>query len=127
MLQCLPLALSVIDTWEFQRMHYIRQTGFAYKVFSTATSSRFEHSIGVYHITRFILRSLEVSLPIEQRLSDRQKEIITITGLVHDLGHGPFSHLFDEFLKTKTSPKEQIAITHEQRSCDIFRRIKKNV
>ena len=73
-----PLALSVIDTWEFQRMHYIRQTGFAYKVFSTATSSRFEHSIGVYHITRFILRSLEVSLPIEQRLSDRQKEIITI-------------------------------------------------
>ena len=121
-----PLALSIIDTWEFQRMHYIRQTGFAYKVFSTATSSRFEHSIGVYHITRIILRSLELSLPVEHRLSDRQKEIITITGLVHDLGHGPFSHLFDEFLKT-TSPmdhsKEQISRTHEQRSCDIFRHI----
>ena len=53
------LALSIIDTWEFQRLHYIKQTSLAYKVFPTATSSRFEHSLGVYHITKVIIEHLE--------------------------------------------------------------------
>ena len=89
------LALSIIDTWEFQRLHYIKQTGLAYKVFPTATSSRFEHSIGVYHITKIMIEHLEKSVEDENKLNNREKELLCIVGLVHDIGHGPFSHLFD--------------------------------
>lgn len=115
------LAMSVIDTWEFQRLHYINQTGFAYKVFPTATSSRFEHSIGVYHITKYLLNVLQKDF--DNPLSFRKRELISIIGLVHDIGHGPFSHLFDFWLKKTNNnsiPKE-----HEERSILIFRSLVK--
>ena len=48
------LAVSIIDTRHFQHLHHIRQTGAAYKVFPSANTTRFEHSIGVYHITKMI-------------------------------------------------------------------------
>lgn len=113
------LAMSIIDTWEMQRLHYIKQTGFAYKVFPTATSSRFEHSIGVYHVTKEIMLVLEKNLPFSERLSERKKELISIVSLIHDLGHGPYSHLFDRFLENYPNPG--ISKEHETRSCDIFR------
>jgi HD superfamily phosphohydrolase len=115
-----PLALSIIDTLEFQRLHYIRQTGFAYKVFPTATSTRFEHSVGVYHLTKWMVDIINKSLPEKERLSDFYKELVGIVGLCHDLGHGPFSHLFDEIIKEIPT---KIAKEHEIRSCDIFRRM----
>lgn len=115
------LALSIIDTWEMQRLHYIKQTGFAYKVFPTATSSRFEHSLGVYHITKEMISMVEKKLPVSERLSERKKELISIVGLLHDVGHGPYSHLFDRFLEQYPNPG--LSIHHEKRSCDIFRRM----
>lgn len=113
-----PLALSIIDTWEFQRLHYIKQTGFVYKVFPTATSSRFEHSIGVYHITKYLLNHIQKDFDCENQLSYRKREIISIIGLLHDIGHGPFSHLFDIWLK-KTK-NLSIPNEHEERSSCIF-------
>ncbi len=115
------LALSIIDTWEMQRLHYIKQTGFAYKVFPTATSSRFEHSIGVYHVTKEIILVLEKNMPFSERLPERKKELISIVSLIHDLGHGPYSHLFDTFLENYPNPG--ISKEHETRSCDIFRQM----
>lgn len=117
------LALSIIDTWEFQRLHYIKQTGLAYKVFPTATSSRFEHSIGVYHITKIMIEHLEKSVEDENKLNNREKELLCIVGLVHDIGHGPFSHLFDFLVERdniKSIPKE-----HEKRGCFIFEKMVK--
>lgn len=113
------LAISIIDTFEFQRLHHIKQTGLAYKVFPCATSSRFEHSIGVYHVTKMIIEHVELDFPYHRKMSSRQKDLTAIIGLLHDLGHGPLSHLFDDFLhfqETTFIPKK-----HEERSCIIFR------
>ena len=116
-----PLALSIIDTWEFQRLHYIKQTGFAYKI-STATSSRFEHnSIGVYHITKYIINHLQKNIDCQDQLSERDVDLIIIIGLVHDLGHGPFSHTFDYWLKTQNSTI--IPRDHEERSVLVLKRV----
>ena len=52
------LAIKIIDTQEFQRLHHIKQTSCAYKVFPTAKTSRFEHSIGVYYLTGALLENL---------------------------------------------------------------------
>lgn len=116
-----PLALSIIDTWEFQRLHYIKQTGFAYKIFPTATSSRFEHSIGVYHITKYIINHLQKNIDCCYQLSERDVDLISIIGLLHDIGHGPFSHTFDYWLQTKENVK--IPTEHEERSVSIFKDI----
>ena len=70
------LALSIIDTFELQRLHHIKTTGFAYKVFPCATSSRFEHSIGVYHVTKSIIDHVELELSCDDKMSSRQKELM---------------------------------------------------
>lgn len=113
-----PLALSIIDTWEFQRLHYIRQTGFSYKVFPTTTSTRFEHSIGVYHLTKMVVDIVNKNLSEKERLSDFHCELLGIVGLCHDIGHGPFSHLFDDMIQDIPTI---VAKEHEIRSCDIIR------
>lgn len=112
-IQVSDLALSIIDTPHFQRLHYIRQTGMAFKVFPTATTSRFEHSLGVYHITKTFLKVLQNGQP-ELDLSNRHIELFAIAGLIHDLGHGPFSHVFDIFSTKKNWP------SHEERSQILF-------
>lgn len=115
------LALSIIDTWEFQRLHYIKQTSLAYKVFPTATSSRFEHSLGVYHITKIVIEHLEKDMDCKEQLLWREKELIAIIGLLHDIGHGPFSHLFDLYLEKNNI--DIIPTYHEERSSLIFQYI----
>jgi HD superfamily phosphohydrolase len=114
------LALSVIDTPHFQRLHYIRQTGFSYKVFPGANTSRFEHSLGVYEVTRSLLSMLIARQPeLRETLDERAREVVCIAGLVHDLGHGPFSHLFDHYASAEL---EQSAWTeHETRSVLLLR------
>ena len=54
------LALSIIDTFIFQRLHYIKQTGLAYKVFPNAIGTRFAHSLGVYHLTKTIINEIQL-------------------------------------------------------------------
>ena len=111
------LAVSIIDTRHFQHLHHIRQTGAAYKVFPSANTTRFEHSIGVYHITKEMIEHLiKQSKHID--ISERKKDLISIIGLVHDLGHGPFSHLFDEWI---IHSKSTIPLSHEERSCWLFK------
>ena len=112
------LAIQIIDTQHFQRLHYIKQTGFAYKVFPTATSSRFEHSVGVYNVTRRIFDKIKKKQP-EVCPDDRTIELVSIVGLVHDLGHGPFSHLYDTFLKNAVGDVDWCS--HEYRSIILFR------
>jgi len=115
-IQLSDLAMQIVDCPYFQRLHHIKQNGFSYRVFPTAKTSRFEHSLGVYFITKYTLLHLD---PHDFLLDPHKKEMIAIAGLVHDIGHGPFSHWTDNILFENVSndiPWKH----HEQRSCDIF-------
>jgi len=116
------LAISIIDTPHFQRLHYIKQTGMSYKVFPGAHTTRFEHSLGVYNITQTLLRHLLNNQPeLILQCDKRKQELICIAGLIHDLGHGPYSHLFDAYLKKKGIKNSWLH--HENRSIELFRNI----
>lgn len=82
---------TLIDTREFQRLRRIRQLGFTYTVFHTATHDRFSHSLGAYELTRRLLFENDSFT----HLSENEKLYTLIASLLHDIGHGPFSHTFE--------------------------------
>tara|TARA_B100000767_G_C19764429_1_gene536783 strand:- start:750 stop:1961 length:1212 start_codon:yes stop_codon:yes gene_type:complete len=114
-----PLALSIIDTIEFQRLRFIKQTGILNYVFPTAEHTRFEHSIGTYYLSQLILNCLKVNQN-EISITSSIEKVVTIAALCHDLGHVIFSHLFDDlFLKDSDNPLS----IHENRSVFILSNI----
>jgi len=110
--------LDVIDTYEFQRLRYIKQLGLCYFVFPGASHNRFEHSLGVAHLSHKMIKSLQMRQP-ELQITDRQCILIKIAGLVHDIGHVCFSHFFDHKLLSLLD-EDNIYKEHEDRSCKIF-------
>ncbi len=84
--------LDLIKTPEFQRLRQIKQLGLAYLVYPGANHSRFEHSLGAWHLAKRL--SEEVGLPKEE------SEILQVGALLHDIGHGPLSHTFEGIYKT---------------------------
>lgn len=81
-----------INSKEVQRLRRIRQLGGAYMVYHTAEHSRFAHSLGVYEIVR---RMCEENEEINQSLTQEDQIVVMLAGLLHDIGHGPYSHAFE--------------------------------
>ena len=81
----------LINSKEMQRLRRIKQLGGTYQVFQSAEHSRFVHSLGVYQVVR---RMLETEC-LTNALSDYDKLCVMCAGLLHDIGHGPFSHSFE--------------------------------
>jgi HD superfamily phosphohydrolase len=90
-----PTAVKIIDTAEFQRLRYIRQLGLAHLVYPGATHTRFDHALGVYHLTVTALRRLrQAGAPVPEAWADA--ELIPYAALLHDIGHYAFSHALEE-------------------------------
>jgi HD superfamily phosphohydrolase len=88
-------ALRLIDTAAFQRLRRVKQLGLAYLVYPGALHTRFDHALGVYHLTGRALRLLEDSDQLDG-ISDQERSILRLAGLLHDIGHYPFSHTLEE-------------------------------
>ena len=113
------IELAFIDHPLFQRLRNIKQNTFLYKVFPSAMHSRFEHSLGVMHLSYEILTNMGVNA---HRYEKKYKDDLIYTGLtelpvhviqelrlaalLHDIGHGPMSHQFDSFMFSKEDFQE---------------------
>jgi HD superfamily phosphohydrolase len=95
-------ALELIGHARFQRLWGIRQTGFAHLVFPGANHTRLEHSLGVYWVARSMAERLA--------LEPAEREQVAVGGLLHDVGHAPFSHTLDGPMR------EVLGIGHEERT-----------
>ena len=117
-----PLMARIIDTPEFQRLRDIKQLGATHYVFPSATHTRFEHSIGVSHLAKLMCEAiiknysdLAYSYKRNFLLTTRDIELYRIAGLIHDIGHGPYSHLYDDYIIDEGDPH------HEERGVIIFK------
>lgn len=99
-----PLALQLIDTPAFQRLRRVKQLGLAYLVYPGAVHTRFDHALGVYHLTGRSLRLLAASGQLPG-LGERDTTLLRLAGLLHDIGHYPFSHTMEE-LETGLIPHD---------------------
>lgn len=96
--------LDLINTREFQRLRRIRQLGTASSTFHGAEHSRFTHSVGVYEITRQICdlfqRNYPTKTPQDGLWDDHERLVALCAALLHDIGHGPYSHTFEHIFHT---------------------------
>jgi HD superfamily phosphohydrolase len=92
------VVLDLMETLELQRLNSIRQLGLTYLVFPGANHSRIEHCLGVSHVAGRLADALD--LPREER------DLVVAAGLLHDIGHGPFSHTLEHVLSS------ELAIDH---------------
>lgn len=83
---------DLVGTREFQRLRRIRQLGTTYLVFHGAEHSRFNHSLGVYELVRRIVDDIFEGRP---EWPEEERLLVLCAALLHDLGHGPFSHAFE--------------------------------
>ncbi|MDO5360267.1 MAG: HD domain-containing protein [Jeotgalicoccus sp.] len=87
---------DLVKTKEFQRLRRIKQLGTLYLAFHSAEHSRFNHSLGVYEIVRRMIENFE-----EYPEWDSDDRLLALSAaLLHDLGHGPFSHTFEDIFHT---------------------------
>ncbi|KAE8956432.1 hypothetical protein PR003_g32780, partial [Phytophthora rubi] len=118
-----PICMEIIDTLQFQRLRSLHQLGAANYVYIGATHSRFEHCLGVAYLAEKMMESIRSHQPW---LPITKEDIlcIKIAGLCHDLGHGPFSHVFDglflDQLRKKKLISQSFKWSHEQGSVDMF-------
>jgi len=138
------IACQIIDTCEFQRLKYLHQLGVCHYVYPNATHTRFEHSIGTYYLTEKILMAIRKNSDCNEinnilkdvddlkdyykitgkiELDDHICEIIKIAALCHDLGHGPFSHTFDDIFLKLHDKSDNPNKMHEVRSLLILKQI----
>ena len=89
--------LPIIDNPLFQRLRRIRQLSGAHLIYPAAQHSRFEHSLGVMHIAS----QAGFALNEKGYLNSDDIQVLRLAGLLHDIGHGPFSHLFEEIIQGK--------------------------
>lgn len=111
---------ELIDTKVFQRLRRIHQLAMTFLVYPGAVHTRFDHSIGVMHIAGRICHRLRELNP--KRVSNEDIDRVRLAALLHDIGHGPFSHVSEHLLDESVPDKEKIREKiHEKITVDIIR------
>ncbi|MBI0033133.1 HD domain-containing protein [Lactobacillus sp. M0396] len=107
--------LDILKTQEFQRMRRIKQLGPIAYVFPGATHTRFEHNLGVYELTRRICNIFAKKYPSHRPgdglWDDNNRLLVECAALLHDIGHGPYSHTFEHLFDTNHEKIGQKIIT----------------
>lgn len=120
----------LINRWEFQRLRYIKQLQLTYLVYPTATHTRFEHSLGVMHTAsdfiNFVFENNDIEGIVREidlglsglDLLKASRITVRLAGLLHDIGHGPLGHTFDEEIVSKMASNrrsilEENCFSHE--------------
>jgi hypothetical protein len=95
---------QIIDSYPVQRLRRLRQLAGSEYVYPGANHTRFEHSVGVMYLAGRVVANPNIS----RHVTEEEGEIVKLAGLLHDVGHGPFSHVFEHLLD-----KEKNGKTHE--------------
>jgi uncharacterized protein len=107
-IQLTELEREIIDTSVFQRLRRIKQLAGAHLVYPSAQHSRFEHSLGAMYVAGLAgehLRAIN-ALPDAELVQE-----LRVASLLHDIGHGPFSHLFEEVINSKSKKNHEMVGT----------------
>ncbi len=107
------LVFDLLEHPWIQRLRRIKQLGLSYLVYPGANHSRFEHTLGAIHLMRQAVASLKLK---GHSISEEEAEAVTIAILLHDIGHGPFSHVLEHSL---------VEIPHEELSSILIKELNK--
>jgi len=107
-LQLNEFEVKLIDTPQIQRLRRIKQLGFTYLVYPGANHTRFEHSIGSMYLASRLAHSLD--------LNSDQREMLRVCAILHDAGHGPFSHVSEAVLEKSHEELTSLLILESQLS-----------
>jgi len=114
-----PVTKALVDTEVFQRLRNIRQLGNAEYIYACANHNRFQHSLGVAFLAEKMCKTIKEEQP-ELGATDKDVLCVKLAGLLHDLGHGPYSHAYEGF-RDHYLPKYLEANPHlkeEYRDCE---------
>ncbi|UXS29027.1 HD domain-containing protein [Staphylococcus delphini] len=114
------LIWDLIKTKEFQRLRRIKQLGTLNLAFHTAEHSRFGHSLGVYEIVR---RMIDETFKDRPEWDNADRPLAMCAALLHDLGHGPFSHSFEKIFNTDHEAYTQAIIMGDTEVNEVLRRV----
>lgn len=122
-------AWRLINTPEFQRLRRVKQLGVSEFTFPGATHTRLSHSIGVFHLARRLM-SVAVRYLDPDKINASRRRIALLAALLHDVGHGPFSHAFEDAEKKRVEraglPKECYR-DHEHWTAELIQRKDGNI
>lgn len=106
-----PTIACLIDCPLLQRLRNVSQTGFTSYTYPTARHSRFSHTLGVYHVVRSLIQEFKITLDAQKNyktlsplpkaaiFSSKESMLLQRAAILHDIGHGPFSHVTEEYFK----------------------------
>lgn len=113
---------DLIGTPEFQRLRRVRQLGTSYLTFHGAEHSRFNHSLGVYEIVRRIITNFKD----RPNWDPKERLLCLAAALLHDLGHGPFSHSFEKVFKLDHEDFTQAILLGDTNVNKVLAKVDKN-
>jgi HD superfamily phosphohydrolase len=116
LIELTPLEAHIVSTPIFRRLQNIRQLGMTYLVYPSLGYSRYEHSIGACHTMGRILDAIEKNA--EFLIPAYERQLYRVAALLHDIGHYPFSHVFESAIQ-RSDPSGEIGIPHNHEALSI--------